>query len=327
MGAIIQDRFKGIIGASYSFTGMNNVIDPTQLNMENGDCELLLNVDPNNTGGFVSRSGYTQVIALECHSGWSNTKDAYFVSASILYHFDGTTATPVHVLSSDSRISFEQINDLVYFTSLTDKGLLDGSRIVEQDVSTDPFKVEAPFGQLVTYYNGRLYIANGSDVYCTDAFDRSLNVCDGRRYLIFSLDNPITLLAFVDDGIYVGSNKEIAFLQGEDPYSESAFTVNRVSNYGAIFGTQWKTTGSYIPVAKAGGSCVVFTSDRGICVGANGGNLVNLSLNKVSLPIATVGASLLREQNGLYHYLVALNKTSINNQYIKPTIDVDQADV
>lgn len=327
MGEIQQNQRTGeIIGATFSFTGMNNVTDPAYLDLTKGECELLVNVDPNNKGGFVTRNGYTQVNAIATHSGWGNGVDAYYVSASILYHFDGTASTAVVALNSNSRVVFEQVNDVVAFWSVTDKGILKGKTQVAQEVPTGEFKIPSPYGHLVTFFNGRLYIANGSDVYCTDAQDQTLNKCDERRYLVFSLDSAITLLAFVDDGLYVGSTKEIAFLNGTDPYG-SGFKVERVSNYGAIPHTAVKTTGSYVPASQMNGSVVIFTSEHGICVGGNGGNLVNLSLNTFSLPEAQQGSAILREQNGVYHYLAQLDSDSYFNPYIEQTIDVDDSTV
>lgn len=327
MGSIQQNQRTGeVTGVTFSFIGMNNVTDPAYLDLTKGECELLVNVDPNNRGGFVTRKGYTQVNALSTHSGWSNGVDAYYVSEAILYHFDGITSTAVTTLNSDSRLVFEQVNDVVAFWSVTDKGILRGKALVPQEAPSGEFKIPSPYGHMITYFNGRLYIANGPDVYCTDAFDPSLNKCDERRYLIFSLDSAITLLAFVDDGIYVGSSKEIAFLNGTDPYG-SGFQVKRISNYGAIPYTAVKTTGSYVPASQLNGSVVIFTSEHGICVGGNGGNLINLSINTFSFPKASQGCSLLREANGLYHYLTNLDLLNPFNSYTKPTIEVDQSDV
>jgi len=328
MGSISQNQRTGEVeSATFSFSGMNNVTDPAYLDLSKGECELLVNVDPNNRGGFTTRKGYTQVHALASHSGWGNGTDAYYVSAGILYHFDGTTSTAVTVLNSDNRLCYEQVNDLVAFWSVTDKGLLLGNTLVPMDLPIGEFKVESPYGHMITYFNGRLYIASGPDLYCTDAFDNSLNRCDERRYLVFSLDSAITLLAFVDDGLYVGSDREIAFLNGRDPYSDNGFVVERVSNYGAVPYTAVKTSGSYVPASQMNGSVVIFASEHGICVGGNGGNLVNLSLNTFTLPEAQQGCAVLREQNGLYHYITCLDKDSVYNPYVKPTIDVDQSDV
>lgn len=327
MGSIQQNQRTGeVTGATFSFVGMNNVTDPAYLDLTKGECELLVNVDPNNRGGFVTRKGYTQVNALSTHSGWGNGIDAYYVSEAILYHFDGTTSTAVTILNSDSRVVFEQVNDVVAFWSVTDKGILRGRTLIPQEIPKGKFKIPSPCGHMITYFNGRLYIANGSDLYCTDSFDPTLNKCDERRYLVFSLDSAITLLAFVDDGIYVGSSKEIAFLNGTDPYG-SGFKVERVSNYGAIPHTAIKTTGSYVPASQLTGSIVIFTSEHGICVGGNGGNLINLSLNVFSFPQAENGCAFLREQNGLYHYVTRLSSDTPSNVYTKPLIDVDQADV
>lgn len=327
MGSIQQNQRTGeVTGATFSFIGMNNVTDPAYLDITKGECELLVNVDPNNKGGFVTRKGYTQVSPIATHSGWGNGIDAYYVSEAILYHFDGTTSTAITVLNSDSRVVFEQVNDVVAFWSVTDKGILRGRTLIPQEAPTGEFKIPSPYGHMVTYFNGRLYIANGSDLYCTDAFDPSLNKCDERRYLVFSLDSAITLLAFVDDGIYVGSSKEIAFLNGTDPYG-SGFKVERVSNYGAIPHTAVKTTGSYVPASQLNGSVVIFTSEHGICVGGNSGNLVNLSLNVFSLPKAEGGCAVLREQNGVYHYLANLDTDVVSNPYTPQTIDVDDSTV
>ena len=88
----VQRDFRGgLVGCQYIFSGMNNIIDPTNLDLEAGKVVDAVNVDFDNTNSANRRTGYKKKYSGAYHSAWSNdTKTkAYLVLNSYIYEYDG----------------------------------------------------------------------------------------------------------------------------------------------------------------------------------------------------------------------------------------------
>ncbi|MBF0608988.1 MAG: hypothetical protein SFH39_00770 [Candidatus Magnetobacterium sp. LHC-1] len=89
----------------------------------------------------------------------------------------------------------------------------------------------APPGQLLEFYRGRVYIASGNVVYYSLPNSYELFRI-GSDYLPF--DSDVTMLAAVDDGLYVATASTVYFLQGNEP----PMMVLSMDKGGAVYGTQ-----------------------------------------------------------------------------------------
>jgi hypothetical protein len=281
MKGSIQTDYRGALqGATYSFGGLNNVLDPTCIPIESGYCSKLTNVDINNADSASRREGYTKVL-----SG-ANIADC-FSDGTLLYYTEGGFAgsnSPSVLLPS------------------------------EEASPEAHFKLDARFGTILEFYKGRVYFAKENGVYCSDVFD--IDHCDYRQMDVMAVESAITMIKFVNDGLYIGSENQTHFLRGNDILA-GGFDLEIVANYGVILGTDLNSVGEYFPAAKAQGPIAIWTSKRGICTGGSGGNFINHSLGIVSIPEATQGAALLRDQKGYRQYIVTLlDKTTEYNPYI-----------
>lgn len=316
----------------FTLQGMNNVSDPSQLPYEvrGGFVQDLAsditNFDTKTPNGVRLRRGYTVVDSRPTHSGWSDGEKAYFVNNGNLCCYDGNSITTLKKLTTNDPASFCKVNNLVVMNNGSDYLVIDNGVVTEATPENAPFKVKPPAGQLLCFYNGRLYIASGKHLVCCDTF--SVDNCDERQYLLDQYMDDITLLAQVDSGLFVGTETEVCFLAGSDPYVGEGFTKTKVLSYGAIRGTSVETENIKLKLIKTPGSSVLFASTKGICVGLQDGSVVNLSSGVVEYKHDFRGSAMLREENGETHYVVSFPQTfSEENIYIRPSFDVDEKEI
>jgi hypothetical protein len=157
---------------------------------------------------------------------------------------------------------------------------------------------------------GRSYFAVGNTVLCTVALSASV---DERFATVISLDDMITMIVRVDEGLFVGSTKELHFLSGTDP-QQGGFHDVWALPWGVITGTGLPIKGEKVPIAEMSGNCAIFATTQGVVVGGPGGRIKNLSENRVSYPYGITGKAMIREQGGLVHYLftTALSQSAFN---------------
>ena len=318
----IDTDYKGQLqGATFMFSGLNNVLDPYNLPIDKGWLPKADNVDIDNTNSISRRGGYASSIAsTTAHSGWSNNKYAYYVDGSYLKSFNGTTATTVDVVTPRVRMWYVQANDVVVYSNGIESGII-GGNFSQTAVYSPDFKETTQFGICLEFQNGRVYHAKENTVYCTDVFD--VEHSDLRHQHVVTLRSKVTMIRRVEGGLYIGSEDQTHFLKGAD-IVEGGFDLEIIADYGVVLGTDLRTTGDYFPESKARGEIAVWTSTRGICTGGAGSNFINHSIGMVSLPEATQGCALIRDEYGFRQYIVTLSGvTSGYNLYHPDNISFD----
>lgn len=320
-GGIKRDWQDKLTGASYMFSGLNNVIDPYNLPIEKGWLAKADNVDIDNSNSINRRSGYiSKVATTTAHSGWGNNTHGYYVDDIYLKSFDGTSSNIIDVVTKNARMWYVQANDVVVYSNGIESGIIGGN--YSQTSTYSPyFKEQTEFGICLEFYKGRVYHAKDNTVYCTDVFD--LEHSDARHKHVLTLQSKITMVRRVEDGLYIGSEKQTHFLKGND-IVEGGFDLTILADYGVVLGTCNATTGDYFPEAKTYGLVAIWTSHRGICTGGAGGNFKNHSVGIVSIPECQQGASLIREENGLRQYITTITgNTTEYNPYPPSTFEIN----
>lgn len=316
----------------FKFHGMNNVDDPADVgarfnasNQRNFyEVVNILNMDADESGVSL-RQGQTVALAGACHSGWSNGTVAYAVKSGHLVQFTGTATTNLIAANSLLPMSFCQVNNLVVATNGQQYLIIENGVATTAIAPTGQFKVTPPAGQYLTFYNGRVYIANGATLTCTEPY--SVDSCDSRQMFIPITDDPIAGLAAVDNGIFIGTTKETFFLSGTDPFSDGGMALKVVANYGTVHRTMLETFSDKVSLAQMQGRCAVWTSHRGFCAGGNSGTFVNISEKSAALPVVATGASMLREQDGNIHFVSVTGTGTAYNTYLPPTLDVTEIEL
>lgn len=312
----------------FPFISAATALDPASLDVlptrsaPGGQCAEIRNMDPDNSGGVSTRTGYGLIQAGATHSGWSNGVNAYCVTGGQLCLFDGTATTPIYTLSTDAPLSYCQVNRLVVASNGIDYLVIDGSTVTPAQPLSASYKVAPPAGRCLAFYNGRLYISVGNTLCCTDPY--SVDSCDSRQMYLPITHDAITGLAAVDDGLYIGTTKETLFLQGNDPFSDAGMALRQVNNYSVINRTMLTSNATRFRVAKDfTGAVACWASPIGFHLGGNGGATLNLS-ETMAMPDCETGASMIREQNGLIHYVAVLTPGAFHNTYQPPVCDIDE---
>lgn len=159
------------------------------------------------------------------------------------------------------------------------------------------FMQGAPAGQIVAWHDGRTYVVDGNIIYPSQPY--SLELFDVRDFMQYP--DRVTLFAPVDDGIWIGTEKEIGFISGSGPDS---FAYKKKAGYGAIFGTQ---AYNFQQTKNGEVRYVLWTADNGICAGYPGGAFSNLTESHYRYSQPNEGCALLRKPTaGPTQYLTVL---------------------
>jgi hypothetical protein len=156
-------------------------------------------------------------------------------------------------------------------------------------------------GQHVSVFHGHTLIGRGSVLYRSEPYAPEL--FDLRKGLPFS--DPITLVAPMDDGVYLSTSSEVFWLGGRDP---AEWVLAHRSVHGAIPGTEAYHEADDVAEGQAG-PVVLFATPRGIWAGFNGGSITNLTEDRFNYPIMDEGSGIIRHMGGSLQYILTLRGT------------------
>lgn len=287
------------------FKGINNLANAKDLELD--ELREAKNIDLDSEGKAIRRNGYTKKVMPSgiIHSLWSNDRICLFVEGTTLKRlYEDYTSSDIRTNISTLPVSYVDVNEIVYYSNASVIGYIEngvGKTFVNP---TKNFKQAPQPGQHIEYYNGRLYIARNDVIWYTDAFN--FGHVDMRSNFI-RMKDEITMLGAVDDGMYVSigditDRSSVLFLSGLQP---KEFVIRQVADYGAIEGTDVKVNGSFIGEGIAG-KAILWTSRKGVCLGANGGNFTNLTKDKYIVSDRRYGAGLFQLRNGIPQYIAPL---------------------
>jgi len=306
-----NSRTGDLEGCQYTFSGMNNITDPTNLDVSTGRVVSGINVDFDDDNSASLRRGYTVEYSGSYHSGWSNDDNtvAYLVSGGWIYEFDSKGAPYAIIqLSNNNHCEFCQVNDVVVYSNGTDFGVIGGTFNQRQTYSPE-FKRATLGGRCLEFYNGRLYFARGNSIYCTDTFD--IEHVDVRFSHVATFQHTATMCKRVEDGLWIGTEKYVYFLAGED--ITSGFKQTIVAKAGVVYGTACKINAEDIPKAQNTNTLVMFLTTGGICSGGNGGKYINHSFNEMSFDVGASGTATIHSYMGVSLYVVVVETDSEYN--------------
>jgi len=323
------------------FSGIKNTVNrerlaPTEL-------EVALNVDIDDVGQLRRRRGYTLRSAGNFHSVWTAADGTLYGSKNGLLGiiYPNYTFQSLAFSSGDAPIAFCQVGDTIYFSSEDVSGKINHpaktvsawgavasdntwlSPVVNPTSTLAPLKGrllgKPPMATALTYYNGRIYLANGRTVWATELYLYDY-VEKVKNYMMYESD--ITALGTVTDGIYVGTEDGLYFQTG--PFSE----MRRIPVSGGVL------PGSMIPVDSGAlpdnmtnnsRAALMYVSDEGIHAALDGGLTINLTQNRVVFPQAIRVNSLFRQQDGVNQFVsVADNAgTPSSNARIGDYVDAE----
>lgn len=306
------------------FAGVNNVQDAAVLGRFADPRVPVLtelteaqNVDLGDRLEVVMREGYARTYTGTPHSGWS-TKDhtrAYVVEAGVLKQFFGSTTSALLTLSNNDPAAFAEVNNIVVFSNGTDIGVIDsaGASLFAAP-SGRPFKAAMPAGQCVAFYAGRLWVAHGSTLTRSDAYDIEAR---DERLSDIPLPGRITMTVPVSGGLWVSAGNSTAFLKGGDEAYDNTVP------YPALLGSALQGEAEWFGIKGITGEVAVWRSSRGVCLGTSDGAFFNLSEDVVAMKTGVAAAAMLRQAQGKIHYISTARSTAAEfNKFTPDTLDV-----
>lgn len=307
-----------IVGA---FSGVRNTVSEERL--QPGELVSAINVDIDDVGQLRRRRGRTRVGTGSHHSliGIAGqilvVRDGMLGSLSPAYEF-----TPI-VEVGPARLAYTHVGATIYFSSATTSGKIDAgvaqpwgtqgedrwvSPVMQPTetlgaISGRRLSAPPPSATELEHYKGRIYLAAGKVLWATELYLYDLVE---RTKGFVQLTDDITMVRAVDDGIYVGTTRQLLFLQG---LMSTGLSMKVIVDAPVVQGSS-----VVVPLVKVhpnarGGGVVpegdgpVFMTGAGICLGLAGGQVLNLTQDRMVFPSAQSAAALYREDQGANSYV------------------------
>ena len=302
------------------FSGLKNTV--TRERLQKGELEVAKNVDIDDVGQLHRRRGYTLKGSGNYHSLFRADHGlVYVVKNGNLGRLEPNYSfVQIAAGVGNEPLAYVHLQDMIYFSSPDTSGKFSHltnipspwgalaaekmwlSPVVNPVEGLPPIKGKLlqrpPLATALAYFNGRIYLASGRDVWATELYLYDW-VDSVKGYLPF--ENDVKVLAAVADGLYVGTETAVWYLSG--PFNEMRRV--QVANYGAIPGSAQAVPSNLIPDELSrdtrGGTLIM--TKQGLCIGMDGGQFVNLMQSRVIFPDAVRANSLFRMQDGVNHYL------------------------
>lgn len=134
-----------------------------------------------------------------------------------------------------------------------------------------------PGGQLVAGHAGRLYVAEGSTLWFSEAMRPHLN---SLAHGYIEMTGRITLLMAVHDGVYVGDQRGVWFLSGRDAGQLQPRLVNSAVALERS-GVLVEATAFNLQVVESNTPVVVWLTAEGYRAGKAGGDVVPLNADRL----------------------------------------------
>lgn len=208
------------------------------------------------------------------------------------------TYVRLYVTDKDGDVFYKSVDILNGVTAYIVRGPFGtGKKLMTQ------FMQPMPPGQLIEYYNGRLYVAVGNMVVFTEALRYGVYHPQFNYYMF---PERVTLLKAVDDGLYISSDITY-FIKGEPKPNAKAGALpadlTPILPYKAIEGATCDLSYTHD---------VMWLSERGFVLGGGGGAVKNLTEDRIAMDIAQRGCMGMLEVNGLKSIVAIMRESTAN---------------
>lgn len=335
------------------FDGYTNVVKRERLGPR--DLSRAVNIDLDDSGQAHRRRGRTLVASGSYHSLFTaNNSMVFGVKAGQLgivrpdYSFVDLGVTVGGGYSDGlDNLSYVQVKDDIYFSNPAASGIVRiypslnvsawgpaqdfwYSPVVSPTSNLPPVGGRLfgppPKASILTYYQGRIYLAAGHMVWATEHLLYQY-VDKNRGY--FQFEGKVNMLAAVMDGLYVGTDEGVWFLGGkrfEELVRERVMDSPVIPGSAVIIPAELANPPQVGPgVDTPMEVAVAFMTTRGFCVGEDGGKTTNLTEGKVFFPVAQRSQAFWRRQDGMNHYVVCADSEGdpLNGARIGDFVDAE----
>lgn len=302
-----------------SFSGIRNTVSRERL--QQGELMSAVNVDIDDAGQLRRRRGRRRVATGSWHSictiggGTLGVKDGQlgFMNASGQHNALGYVG--------DDPLCYTQVGNTVYFSSRSVSGKVERMAILpwgEQGAGEWVSPVVRPTATLgavagkqltappnaseIEAWKGRIYLAVDNVIWATELYLYD-KVDASKNYIM--LEDDVTMIRGVEDGLYVGTTRQLLFLQGtlSEGLKQSIVMESPVVAGSSVL-VPWSKAHPRArtqPVPEGNGP--MFMTGDGICLGLDNGEVYNLTQERTVFPTAVRAAALYREDQGANAYV------------------------
>ncbi len=169
-----------------------------------------------------------------------------------------------------------------------------------------------PYMENICYAFGRIWGSVNSDLYYCEPYRFGWFKLSGN---IFSFDSNITLIAKTNTGLFIGMEEKTIFLSGTEPDQMQEINAGSGSVKGTLtYCNNLPDLGSVLGTPEKGFVNVpVWMTEEGIVAGNSTGKLYNLTKNKIKTSKPSRGASLYRNFEGVFQFLVNFKRGIIGS--------------
>jgi len=290
--------FRGALGLNTRAAPSRLVADP-----ETGMCELAqaINVDVDQFYRICRRPGAKGTIcSVSAHSLFTALNHTVFVSGTDLCRLENDyNHTVLANLTSESRMSYLHLPDMIFFSNGQDKGVIDldtwsvhpWEAGTYHGPRTDREFHSPPPGQLLEIYLGRIFIAANDVVWYTEPYAYHW-VDYSENFLVQS--SWVTMLRAVNGGMFIGTTTGLFFLQGNFE------RLDRISSAAVVIGTDVlcekdDLQRDLVEGIRQTGPGIICTSNEGILFLGEGGFVRNLTKDRLEYPVQNEGTAYISE--------------------------------
>ena len=284
--------------------GLNNRVDPVRLKIdrETGIAELAeaANVTIDDTGRVSRRPGSTIEHLGVYHSIFCDKGDCFVVkdrtSDAAIYQI-GTDKSLTGVrsgLQKGERISFCQVGSKTYYSSRYQNGVIEGGISTSwpgyTHVGTETQRVfyPAPLGSHIAYFKGCMWIADGAYLWVSEPYAVGKFRLAARG---FPFPSDIRMVKPVTNGVWVSDSEKTGFIPASDKFEEMRFAKR--SSFPAH---EWSEAIELVDLSKTSlqlpGQSAIWSSDAGLNIGTEDGQLMVTTEAKLIYPTGAKGATL-----------------------------------
>lgn len=283
------------------FLGIYNKDDAFRLPREalTSYLKSAVNVDIDKTGMIERRDGFGTAKISGTFTGlFSNGKKLYGVRNEDLISINPVTYSYSVIQRNLGNLDtdFTDTGHAIYFTNPITNGFIVNDVVYPIPTTSTISKIPMETGSLIEFFNNRIYIAKDSQVFYSDA--TYWNRRDLRTNA-FQFNGNITMLKSLKTGMYISDETGVYFANGGNPL-KMVFT--KVDDYSIIKGTASKTR-SVVINNQFYPNAVFCRTVRGVCVGGDDGQWMNLTESKYNIDSGSVGCGLFVKRGKLSQYI------------------------
>lgn len=274
-----------------------------------------LNVDLTAEGHPLRRRGYALAEAGYAHSVWRGGGLFFVVIDGVLKVGPQVTElTAVMNVNRYLRMSYTSHAGSVYFSNGQESGRYNSGLEVwpgppqehvihnDEDLElTDNLYETMPVGQHIASHSGRIWVAKQNEIWFSEGMSTHISRL-ATNY--FMMPTYIHMLQPSGDGVYIGTEHSIMYLKGDDPFTA---TLGTAYSHGPVLYAFARVPGEKFDVQEDSVP-VWWTKDGVLSVGLPGGEVRQLTRDRLAAPEYGFGAVSLREREGISQVVSSLQK-------------------